>query len=231
MERGDLVPDEITIRMIRERLGRGRRARRVHPRRLPAQPRAGGGARRDAARDRPRPRRDLLLRPRRRDGEVSARSAARTRRGGPTTRRRRSRTGSSIYHEQTEPVVEYYRTTGKLVPLHAARPVEEVFAEIQRRFEIPWAAPHDHPQVGAGDREDGRRGPRRRRDDRARRRADRARDHDRRARPDRRRAHPLARRRARRRRTTGATRRRSASRRTTWSCTGSPAPTRSRTAT
>jgi adenylate kinase len=36
-----------------------------------------------------------------------------------------------VYHDQTEPVVERYRTTGKLVPLHAARPVDAVFAEIQ----------------------------------------------------------------------------------------------------
>jgi adenylate kinase len=35
-----------------------------------------------------------------------------------------------IYHSDTEPVVEYYRATGKLVPLHAERPVEEVWAEI-----------------------------------------------------------------------------------------------------
>ena len=37
----------------------------------------------------------------------------------------------AIYHEQTEPVVEHYRVTGKLVPLHADRAVESVFAEIQ----------------------------------------------------------------------------------------------------
>jgi adenylate kinase len=37
----------------------------------------------------------------------------------------------SLYHDQTEPVVEYYRTTGKLVPLHANRSVEEVADEIQ----------------------------------------------------------------------------------------------------
>src|SRR6187397_2653980 len=29
----------------------------------------------------------------------------------------------AIYHDQTEPVVEHYRTSGKLVPLHAARGV------------------------------------------------------------------------------------------------------------
>jgi len=37
----------------------------------------------------------------------------------------------AIYHADTEPVVERYRTTGKLVPLHAGRSVNEVFAEIQ----------------------------------------------------------------------------------------------------
>ncbi len=36
-----------------------------------------------------------------------------------------------IYHEQTEPVVERYRTTGKLVRLAAERSVEAVHAQIQ----------------------------------------------------------------------------------------------------
>jgi adenylate kinase len=36
-----------------------------------------------------------------------------------------------IYHEQTGPVVEHYRATGMLVPLHAERTVNEVWAEIQ----------------------------------------------------------------------------------------------------
>jgi len=35
------------------------------------------------------------------------------------------------YHEQTEPIVEHYRVTGRLVPVHAHRPVHEVWAEIQ----------------------------------------------------------------------------------------------------
>jgi len=34
------------------------------------------------------------------------------------------------YHRETEPIVEHYRTTGKLVPLHAGRTVEEVWREI-----------------------------------------------------------------------------------------------------
>jgi adenylate kinase len=35
-----------------------------------------------------------------------------------------------LYHEQTEPIVEYYRVTGKLVPLHAERSIDEVWNEI-----------------------------------------------------------------------------------------------------
>jgi adenylate kinase len=35
-----------------------------------------------------------------------------------------------IYHLETEPIVEHYRATGKLVPLHAERGVEDVWAEI-----------------------------------------------------------------------------------------------------
>jgi adenylate kinase len=35
-----------------------------------------------------------------------------------------------IYHSETEPIVEHYRATGKLVPLHADRPIEQVWVEI-----------------------------------------------------------------------------------------------------
>ena len=37
-----------------------------------------------------------------------------------------------LYHEQTEPVIEHYRATGKLVGVHADRPVGEVFREIEQ---------------------------------------------------------------------------------------------------
>jgi len=40
-----------------------------------------------------------------------------------------------IYHEQTEPLVEYYRTRGHVVPIRGARPIDEVFAEIQNALE------------------------------------------------------------------------------------------------
>ena len=37
----------------------------------------------------------------------------------------------ATYHAETEPIVEHYRVTGKLVPLHAERTIDEVYAEIQ----------------------------------------------------------------------------------------------------
>jgi len=45
------------------------------------------------------------------------------------------RTRLRLYHEQTAPLVEYYRARGLLVPVHAHRPVEEVFEEIQQVLE------------------------------------------------------------------------------------------------
>jgi len=40
-----------------------------------------------------------------------------------------------IYHSETEPIVEHYRVTGKLVPLHADRSIDEVWAEISSALE------------------------------------------------------------------------------------------------
>jgi len=42
----------------------------------------------------------------------------------------------AIYHQQTEPVVERYRATGKLVPLHAARSIEDVSTEIEAALDL-----------------------------------------------------------------------------------------------
>jgi adenylate kinase len=41
----------------------------------------------------------------------------------------------AVYHAETEPVVERYRATGRLVPLHAGRSVGEVWAEIEAALE------------------------------------------------------------------------------------------------
>jgi adenylate kinase len=45
-----------------------------------------------------------------------------------------------IYHDETEPIVEHYRASGKLVPLHAERSIDEVYAEVTdalARLEAP----------------------------------------------------------------------------------------------
>jgi adenylate kinase len=39
------------------------------------------------------------------------------------------------YHEKTEQVVDHYLTTGKLVKMHAERPIDEVWAEIEDTLE------------------------------------------------------------------------------------------------
>jgi adenylate kinase len=40
-----------------------------------------------------------------------------------------------LYHRETEPLVEHYRATGKLVGIHADRPIPEVFSEIQQALD------------------------------------------------------------------------------------------------
>jgi adenylate kinase len=39
------------------------------------------------------------------------------------------------YHRETEPLIEYYRVRGNLVPVHGERTENEVFAEIQQALE------------------------------------------------------------------------------------------------
>ena len=130
MERGDLVPDEITIRMIRERLADDdARAGFIldgFPRNL-AQAEALDEMLEEIGRNL-----DVIFFFDLDDETAKARALGRAHEEGrtddtPETIARRL----SIYHEQTEPVVEYYRTSGKLVPLHAARTVEEVASEVE----------------------------------------------------------------------------------------------------
>jgi adenylate kinase len=40
-----------------------------------------------------------------------------------------------VFHKMTEPVVEYYRSRGILVGIHAERPIDAVFAEVQEVLE------------------------------------------------------------------------------------------------
>jgi adenylate kinase len=130
MARGELVPDETTIRMIEGRLAEDDAVEGFlldgFPRNL-AQARAldamlaGIGRRLDAILFFDLPDEVALERMRGRAEEEG--------RADDTPEAMAKRL--EIYHEQTEPVVEHYRATGKLVPLHAERSVDEVFAEIE----------------------------------------------------------------------------------------------------
>ena len=45
------------------------------------------------------------------------------------------RTRLALYRRETEPVIEHYRAQGNLVVIHGDRPVDEVFGEIQDALE------------------------------------------------------------------------------------------------
>ena len=135
MERGDLVPDDVTVRMIRGRLAEDDAGRGFvldgFPRNLP-QAEALDAMLRDIDR-----RLDVIFFFDLDDETAKERALGRAHEEGraddtPETIARRL----AIYHDQTEPVVEYYRTSGKLVPLHAARSVEEVYSEIRKALEL-----------------------------------------------------------------------------------------------
>jgi adenylate kinase len=40
-----------------------------------------------------------------------------------------------LYHRETAPLIEYYRTRGNLIGIHGDRPIDAVFAEIQEALE------------------------------------------------------------------------------------------------
>ncbi len=135
MASGDLVPDEITIRMIRDRLSAAdTQAGFVldgFPRNL-----AQAGALDDMLAEIGRTL-DVILFFDLDDATATERALGRAREEGrtddtPEAIARRL----AVYHEQTEPVVEHYRTTGKLVPLHADRSVDDVQAEIEAALEL-----------------------------------------------------------------------------------------------
>ena len=46
-----------------------------------------------------------------------------------------------VFHQSTEPVVEYYRSKGILVGIHAERPIDAVFAEVQEVLETASTHP------------------------------------------------------------------------------------------
>ena len=134
MDRGDLVPDEITIRMIEDRLSQDDA---VDGFILDGFPRNSAQAEAlDAMLTVIGRGLDAILYFDLPDDVARARALGRASEEGrtddtPETIERRL----AIYHEQTKPIVEYYRTSGKLVPLHAERPVGEVYGQIQQALE------------------------------------------------------------------------------------------------
>jgi adenylate kinase len=135
MARGDLVPDEITIRMIRERLAEGDAQSGFildgFPRNL-AQAEALDQMLTEIGRTL-----DVVFFFDLDDETAMERALGRARQEGriddsPESIARRL----ALYHEQTKPVVEYYRATGKLVPLHASRSIEEVSDEIEKALDM-----------------------------------------------------------------------------------------------
>jgi adenylate kinase len=129
---GMLVPDEITIALIRDRLGNGDAGAGFvldgYPRNL-AQAEALDEMLVGIGRDL-----DAILFFDLPDEVATDRMLARGEGRADDTPEVIARR-LATYHEQTEPVVEHYRVTGRLVPLHAARSIDEVWAEVQAALE------------------------------------------------------------------------------------------------
>ena len=134
MDRGELVPDEVTVAMIQERLGEADAAHGFvldgFPRNL-AQAEALDTMLTGIDRGL-----DAILFFDVPDSVGMERALSRAQIEGrsddtPDVIEKRL----AVYHEQTEPIVEHYRVTGRLVPLHAERSIDEVWAEIQDALE------------------------------------------------------------------------------------------------
>ena len=132
---GDLVPDELTVALIRERLSRADAADGFvldgFPRNLTQAEELDGmlaeiGRSLDAVLFFDIPDEVALER-------IASRAADEARRDDQADAIARR---LAIYHDHTEPVVERYRASGKLVPLHAARSIGEVATEIAAALEL-----------------------------------------------------------------------------------------------
>jgi adenylate kinase len=131
---GDLVPDDLMIALIRERLGADDASEGFvldgFPRTMP-QAEALEEMLREIGREL-----DVVLEFQLEDEvgrERMLRRAAEEGRADDTPEAIDRRL--ALYHAETEPLVEYYRSRGNLVGIHADRPIAEVFAEIQQALE------------------------------------------------------------------------------------------------
>jgi adenylate kinase len=128
-ESGHLVPDEITVSLIRERLGRPDAADGFvldgFPRNL-AQAEALDEMLAEIGRGL-----DAILFLDVPDAVGMQRALDRARIEGRTDDTPDVIANRlDIYHRETKPIVEHYRTTGKLVPIHGERSIDEVASEI-----------------------------------------------------------------------------------------------------
>ena len=129
MQRGDLVPDELTVAMIENRLAQPDAADGFvldgFPRNL-AQAAALDAMLGSIGRGL-----DAILFFDISDAAAMERALARAELEGRADDTRDVIAHRlEIYHRETEPIIEHYRATGKLVPLHAGRSIEQVWSQI-----------------------------------------------------------------------------------------------------
>jgi adenylate kinase len=135
-DRGDLVSDELMIRLIRDRVGRGDTVPGFvldgFPRTMPQaraldEVLAGLGRRLDVVLEFQIPDRAQLL-------ERMLKRAAEESRSDDTPEAIERRL--ELYDRETAPLVEYYRSTyGNVCGIHADRTVDEVFREIEQTLD------------------------------------------------------------------------------------------------
>jgi adenylate kinase len=134
LERGQLVPDELMIELIRERLEEPDAAEGFvldgFPRTMP-QAEALDAMLREIGREL-----TVVFALQVLDEICIERLLRRAREEQrPDDTPEAIRTRLELYHRETEPLIEHYRTQGVLVPIHADGTPNEVFAEIQAALE------------------------------------------------------------------------------------------------
>jgi adenylate kinase len=134
LERGDLVPDDVMVELIRERLARDDAANGFvldgFPRTI-AQAEALDAMLREMGRQL-----TIVFELQLSDEACIDRLLRRAEVEGRTDDTPEAiRNRLERYHHETEPVIEHHRATGKLVGIHADRSIREVFSEIQEALD------------------------------------------------------------------------------------------------
>jgi adenylate kinase len=134
LQRGDLVPDDVMVELIRERLSREDAANGFvldgFPRTI-AQAEALDAMLREMGREL-----TIVFELQLSDEACIDRLLRRAEVEGRTDDTPEAiRNRLDRYHQETEPVIEHYRATGKLVGIHADRSIPEVFSEIQEALD------------------------------------------------------------------------------------------------